>query len=226
MLDITLGLTVGAPLAILIYIVRSDKFPEPPQTVLKTFFIGVLICIPAGYLNSFISIFEDLSGMQDMSFLAGFTEEPLKFLAFMLFVKFYSEFDEPMDAIVYGTVISLGFATWENIEYVYLLYSDQSFYVAILRAISAIPLHASCGVIMGYYIGLYTFKGSSKYIIQALLVPTIIHAIYNFLTGYADLLFFGYLVGVVYFANTLHKKYVFEQQNKSSEYEERLKWKK
>ena len=43
MLDITLALTVGAPLARLIYIVRSDKFPEPPQMVLKTFFIGVLI---------------------------------------------------------------------------------------------------------------------------------------------------------------------------------------
>ena len=223
MLDITLALTVGAPLAILIYIVRSDKFPEPTQMVLKTFFIGVLICIPASYLNGFISIFEDASGMQDMSFLAGFTEEPLKFLAFMLFVKVHSEFDEPMDAIVYGTVISLGFATWENIEYVYLLYSDQSFYVALLRAISAIPLHASCGVIMGYYIGLYTFKGSSKYIFQALLVPTIIHAIYNFLTGYADLLFFGYLICVIYFAVTLHKKFVIEQSFKSSESEPKIR---
>ena len=45
MFDLTLALTVGAPIAILIYIVRSDKFPEPPQMVLKTFFIGVLICL-------------------------------------------------------------------------------------------------------------------------------------------------------------------------------------
>tara|TARA_B100000674_G_C37633202_1_gene819794 strand:- start:142 stop:810 length:669 start_codon:yes stop_codon:yes gene_type:complete len=222
MFDLTLALTVGVPLAILIYIVRSDKFPEPPQMVFKTFFIGVLITIPAGYLNSFISIFEDASGMQNMSFLAGFTEEPLKFLAFMLFVYSRADFDEPMDAIVYGTVISLGFATLENIEYVYLMYGDQSFQIAILRAISAIPLHASCGVIMGYYIGLYAFKGSNKYLIQALFIPIVVHSLYNFLTGFG-FIFFGYLVGVVYFANTLHKKYVFEQQNKSAEYEERLK---
>ena len=222
MFDLTLALTVGVPLAILIYIVRSDKFPEPPQMVFKTFFIGVLITIPAGYLNSFISIFEDASGMQNMSFLAGFTEEPLKFLAFMLFVYSKADFDEPMDAIVYGTVISLGFATLENIEYVYLMYGDQSFQIAILRAISAIPLHASCGVIMGYYIGLYAFKGSNKYLIQALFIPIVVHSLYNFLTGFG-FIFFGYLVGVVYFANTLHKKYVFEQQNKSAEYEERLK---
>ncbi len=222
MFDLTLAITVGVPLAILIYIVRSDKFPEPPQMVFKTFFIGVLITIPAGYLNSFISIFEDASGMQNMSFLAGFTEEPLKFLAFMLFVYSKADFDEPMDAIVYGTVISLGFATLENIEYVYLTYGDQSFQIAILRAISAIPLHASCGVIMGYYIGLYAFKGSNKYLIQALFIPIVVHSFYNFLTGFG-FIFFGYLVGVVYFANTLHKKYVFEQQNKSAEYEERLK---
>ena len=56
----------------------------------------------------------------------------------MLFVYSKADFDEPMDAIVYGTVISLGFATPENI-YVYLMYGDQSFYIAILRAISAIP---------------------------------------------------------------------------------------
>ena len=222
MFDLTLAITVGVPLAILIYIVRSDKFPEPPQMVFKTFFIGVLITIPAGYLNNFISIFEDASGMQNMSFLAGFTEEPLKFLAFMLFVYSRADFDEPMDAIVYGTVISLGFATLENIEYVYLTYGDQSFQIAILRAISAIPLHASCGVIMGYYIGLYAFKGSNKYLIQALFIPIVVHSLYNFLTGFG-IIFFGYLVGVVYFANTLHKKYVFEQQNKSAEYEERLK---
>lgn len=220
-MDITLLLTIGVPIGILVYIVRSDRFIEPTSMIIKTFLIGVAIIIPAGFLNSFIWSWEETSGY-NLSFLAGFTEEPLKFLAFMLFVYSKADFDEPMDAIVYGTVISLGFATLENIEYVYLMYGDQSFYIAILRAISAIPLHASCGVIMGYYIGLYAFRGSNKYLIQALFIPIVVHSLYNFLTGFG-LIFFGYLIGVVYFANTLHKKYVFEQQNKSSEYEQRLK---
>ena len=222
-MSITLALTVGVPIAILIYIVKSDRFPEPTNLVIQTFFVGVFICIPAGYLNGYIYLFEDAFGLDDMSFLAGFTEEPLKFLAFMLFVKVHSEFDEPMDAIVYGTVISLGFATWENIEYVYMIYSDQSFYVATIRAISAIPLHASCGVIMGYYIGLYTFRGSRKYIVQALITPVLIHALYNFLTGFPNLIFFGYLICVIYFAVTLHKKFVIEQSYKSSEGEPKIR---
>jgi len=222
MLDLTLALTVGVPLAILIYIVRSDRFPEPSGMILKTFFIGVAIIIPAGFLNSFIVTMENSSGY-DLSFLAGFTEEPLKFLAFMLFVFSKTDFDEPMDAIVYGTVISLGFATYENIEYVYLLYGDQSFQIAILRAISAIPLHASCGVIMGYYIGLYAFKGSKKYIIQALLIPIFVHALYNFLTGFSNIIFFGYLIAVIYFANNLHKKFVAEQKQKTFESEQKIR---
>jgi RsiW-degrading membrane proteinase PrsW (M82 family) len=221
--NLTLLLTIGVPIAIVMYIVRSDKFPEPTRLIIKTFFIGILLCWPAGFLNSFIFVLEDLLGFTDMSFLAGFTEEPLKFLAFMLFIKANIEFDEPMDAIVYGTIISLGFATYENIEYVYL-YNEEfsSFYIAILRAISAIPLHACCGVIMGYYIGLYTFKGSYKYIVQALLIPILIHALYNFLTGYSGILFFGYLFLVIYFAKSLHNQFVIEQQFKSYERETKL----
>ena len=58
-----------------------------------------------------------------------------------------------MDAIVYGVVVSLGFATLENYSYVYEV-SEQLGYsareVAILRSFTAVPLHALCGVIMGF----------------------------------------------------------------------------
>ena len=57
--------------------------------------------------------------LENPSFIAGFVEEILKFLAIGLFLG-QVEFDEPMDAIVYGTLVSLGFATFENYEYVYI----------------------------------------------------------------------------------------------------------
>ena len=66
---ITLFLTLGAPLAILIYIIRSDKFPEPTNLVLKTFFVGIFLCWPAGYLNSYIFTFENTFDIDNMSFL-------------------------------------------------------------------------------------------------------------------------------------------------------------
>ena len=218
--QLTLTLTIGVPLAIILYIVKSDRFPEPTHLIIKTFFLGVFLCFPAGFLNGFVLFFEPIVGI-DLSFMAGFTEEPLKFLAFMLFIKPRSEFNEPMDAIVYGSIISLGFATYENLEYVYLLYGDQSLAISILRAISAIPLHASCGIIMGYYIGLYIFYGKRMHLIQAILIPTIIHAVYNFLASYTGILFFIYLVGVIAFAYFANKSFVNVQNNQISENQEK-----
>ena len=50
-MNITLLLTLGAPIVIVLSIVYLDKFKEPTDLILKTFFIGILLCIPAGVLN-------------------------------------------------------------------------------------------------------------------------------------------------------------------------------
>ncbi len=219
----TLFLTIGVPIAIVIYVIRSDKFPEPTNLVLKTFFVGVLLCWPAGYLNSFFITLGNSFGIENMSFIAGFTEEPLKFLAFLIFIKPRTEFNEQMDAIVYGTIISLGFATLENIDYVYT-YNEEysSFYIAILRAITAIPLHACCGIIMGYYIALYVFKGSQKRILQALFVPVFIHALYNFFTDFGIIIILMYLFLIILFAKSLHNEVMSLQSIKNTEDEKKL----
>jgi RsiW-degrading membrane proteinase PrsW (M82 family) len=185
--------------------------------------VGIFLCFPAGYLNGYIFTLEDILDVNNMSFLAGFTEEPLKFLAFLFFIKPRTEFNEPMDAIVYGSVISLGFATLENIEYVYSYNEDySSLYIASIRAISAIPLHACCGIIMGYYIALYVFKGSKKHILQALLIPIFIHALYNYLTDFGILVILSYLFLIILLAISLHNEFIVSQESKTVENEEKL----
>ena len=151
-MNLTLFATFAPTLLIVAYIIYSDKCPEPVDLCIKTFLIGCLLCIPAGYLNSYF-IYES-----DAAFLAGLIEEPLKFAAIYFFIRKKTAFDEPMDAIVYGTLISLGFATLENYEYVYYWASENAIdsqTVALVRAFSAVPMHAFCGIIMGYYFGLY-----------------------------------------------------------------------
>ena len=61
-----------------------------------------------------------------------------------------------MDGIVYGVTVSLGFATLENIYYVFAGFDDP-LGVAYLRAFSAVPAHALFGVFMGYYFMKYSF---------------------------------------------------------------------
>ena len=83
-----------------------------------------MICFPAGIVNSFIiDNFQkdtDFSERLYSSFLtAAWVEELLKFFVLYYIVLRRSEFNEPMDGIVYGVTVSLGFATYENYDYVF-----------------------------------------------------------------------------------------------------------
>ena len=173
----------------------------------------MFLCFPAGLLNSILIWSQD--SPEHYSFLAGVTEESLKFIAIIFFVRNMAEFDEPMDAIVYGTLISLGFATLENFEYVFNSQSAaESMQIAILRAVTAIPLHACCGVIMGYFFGLYAFSGRRKYLIKSLFLPMIFHAIYNFMTTLSLLITALILIALITYARSLHRRLQTGKQKK------------
>ena len=213
---LTLLITVGVPLFIVFAIIYSDKFREPTDLVIKTFFAGVIICFPAAELNHL------LIPSYEYSYRAGFTEEMLKFLVLYFYIRPKSAFNEPMDAIVYGVLVSLGFATFENITYVYQgNFEVDSFSLAIMRAVSAIPLHATCGIIMGYFFGLYAFTHSKQFLIKSIVFPIGIHAIYNFLTSY-DFFFLYFLVAVMIYARGLHTEFYELQLKKAREDEAKV----
>ena len=200
----TLILTLAPPLLIVAYIIKADRFPEPVGLCISTFLLGCLLCIPAASLNSYF--IPDLS----YAYLAGFTEETLKFAAIYFYIRTKTDFDEPMDAIVYGTLISLGFATLENFQYVYNAGNPD--FIAILRSFTAIPLHACCGIIMGYYFGLYIFKERDKLnLIKSLFFAIAFHASYNYFATRNILLMFVVLIILVLFAKKLHKLLKAEQ---------------
>lgn len=200
----TLILTLAPPLLIVAYIIKADRFPEPVGLCISTFLLGCLLCIPAASLNSYF--IPDLS----YAYLAGFTEETLKFAAIYFYIRTKTDFDEPMDAIVYGTLISLGFATLENFQYVYNAGNPD--FIAILRSFTAIPLHACCGIIMGYYFGLYIFKERDKLnLIKSLFFAIVFHASYNYFATRNILLMFVVLIILVLFAKKLHKLLKAEQ---------------
>ncbi len=93
------------------------------------------------------------------------------------------DFNEPIDGIVYGVTVSLGFATLENIYYVYVLsdyFGTSSQGLAILRSFSAIPAHAIFGATMGYFFMKYSFIQKQNNLAMCLIVPILLHGIYNF----------------------------------------------
>ena len=129
-------ITILPSLFLLIYFIKLDKYPEPTPIIIMTVLLGIMICIPAGILNDL------LIPNDNFNFLAAITEEPLKFLILYFFIKGRNFFDEPMDGIVYGVCVSLGFATHENFDYVFRLSESvqEAFWIAGVRSFSAVPL--------------------------------------------------------------------------------------
>jgi len=215
---LTLSFTILPSILIVIFVIISDKFREPVPSIRQAFFLGFLIIFPAGFLNNYF-IFSN-ENPDSLSFIAGFTEEPLKFITLYLFLRKRTEFDEPMDAIVYATLLSLGFATLENFQYVYVFNNDiSSIDMAFLRAFTAIPLHACCGVIMGYYYGNYVFKGSTKFLLKSICFPIIIHSIYNYLCTLNDLILVIYIPLIIFYAIYLLNNMKDSQKQKNIEKE-------
>ena len=176
---------------ILYYVYKRDKFPEPPRVVLVTLFLGFGITFPLMLLIPFAEgILENLdwdieSNNFYMSFIrASFLEETMKFLILVYYCLHLDEFDEPMDALVYGVAASLGFAVFENWEYVMGAANESIGYakdVAFVRAFSAVPLHALAGVFMGFFLMDAIFEKANRKLnlFLALFFPVCLHGLYD-----------------------------------------------
>ncbi len=176
---------------ILYYVYKRDKFPEPPRVVLVTLFLGFGITFPLMLLIPFAEgILENLdwdieSNNFYMSFIrASFLEETMKFLILVYYCLHLDEFDEPMDALVYGVAASLGFAVFENWEYVMGAADESIKYakdVALVRAFTAVPMHALAGVFMGFFLMDAIFEKANRKLnlFLALFFPVCLHGLYD-----------------------------------------------
>ena len=183
----TLLITILPSLLIVTFFVKSDRFPEPTNQIIKIFIYGILICFPAFFLNSALIDVYSSTGISDgliSSFLsAAPVEEVLKFTVLYSLVYKMKDFNEPIDGIVYGVTVSLGFATLENIYYVYVLndyFDTSSQSLAVLRSFSAIPAHGVFGAVMGYFFMKYSFINKQNNLALCMIVPILLHGSYNF----------------------------------------------
>lgn len=223
----TLLITILPSVLILLYFILSDKFREPRRTMVEVFGLGVAATFPAGYLNNTIEkTFQNGDIINDALltgfFAGGLVEEALKFMILYYFVLKKKEFNEPMDGIVYGVLASLGFATFENLEYVYLQADTlkmTSYDLAKARFWTAVPMHGLNGCVMGFYFGLYAFTGIKKYMGYSFVLPLIFHGTYNFLVGIGSFAYILILIILLVLSLKLHKQLKLLQTNKDKEAE-------
>ncbi len=173
---------------IIIYIYKKDKVEkEPWRLILKLMIFGALSCIPASFMESFIDAWMpsypegSLPYALSMAFASAALCEELCKYAFLRFGAWNSpEFGYRFDGIVYGVAVAVGFAVLENVMYV----ASGGLYVALMRGVLAVPLHCFCGVFMGIFFGAakqaqIQGRNSVQFKLGALIVPMMIHGIYD-----------------------------------------------
>ncbi len=192
------------------YIYNKDKLEHEPSGLLRSLLLyGVISTLLAGVLEIIGSailalFFEEGSLFYNVLMffgVVGFAEEGSKYLVLKKRTWNEPAFNCTFDGVVYSVFVSLGFALWENISYV----ASYGFATAVVRAVTAIPGHASFGVFMGAYYGAAKYlekqgktEESKKMLKTAVVLPALIHGLYDFIaTDTSDLSGIIFLVFIV-----------------------------
>jgi RsiW-degrading membrane proteinase PrsW (M82 family) len=183
------ALAIAPAVVIILYIYYHDKYEKEPLWKLAQLFLGG--CFSTVLVLAASVVWQQLGfgfyrTLQETVFYAfvvvGGTEELAKFLILYLFAYRSRHFNEPFDGIMYATMVSMGFATVENIIYVFneSVY-EQARWVALTRMFTAVPAHAAFAVLMGYFMGLAKFKKIAfPFLWLGLLAAVVFHGLYDF----------------------------------------------
>jgi RsiW-degrading membrane proteinase PrsW (M82 family) len=217
------------PAAVLMRMIwRMDAIEKEPAGLLAKLFVGgaltIISAIALGMLGTSVILSWFIPGSLVYLFLDNFictalVEEGGKFFVLKKLTWNHPAFDFTFDAVVYAVTAALGFATLENILYVF----DGGIGTAILRAILSVPGHAIDGVFMGSYYGLAKLcegrgdqQGRGRYLRRSLLVPTLMHSFYDFCleseSGYLLLAFLLFEIVITVCAIRRLKKLAREDQ--------------
>ena len=242
--------TVLPPIILGIIIWKSDRFQEPGKFLVASFLLGVSIILP---LDLLIMITEhhlapllglDLEAYREWKaggykdegaiapiaehvfqsfFRAAFLEEGIKFALLIFFCVRLSDLNEPIDAIVYGAAIGLGYAAIENVGYLMSSNYDAAWSIEMVKVrYYALIMHMGFGVLMGFLLSQNLFEERSIFkrrlmLIMSLALPITFHGIYNYY-GTADifpLLTLIFVIGVIYYFRREQLKKITESIDKA-----------
>ncbi|UOR12443.1 glutamic-type intramembrane protease PrsW [Halobacillus amylolyticus] len=175
-----LTVAIAPAIAIMTFIYLSKRIElEPLPLIFRMFILGALLVFPLMFIQyAFESEGFFQTPLLKSVFLAGLLEEFFKWFVFMFMIFRHTSFDHHYDGIIYGVAISLGFATLENI--IYLFANGIEF--AFFRAIFPVSSHGLFGVLMGFYMGKAKFSSDHRktHIFLAFMIPFMLHSFYGY----------------------------------------------
>lgn len=182
-----LALAIAPGAAITLYIYSRDKYDrEPLKPLLISFLLGMVATAPAIIIQTSLKpvLYLYFPGYTIWYyFLLSFivvacSEEGCKFIMLRFYAYRNKAFSEPFDGIIYSVMISMGFATLENIGYVL----NYGFKTGIIRMFLSVPMHGAFAVLVGYHVGLAKFDAARaiQHIVKGLLLAIFFHGAFDF----------------------------------------------
>lgn len=207
-------------LVILIYVYVKDRTEREPGRLLIKLILG-------GFLSTVMAIVTELIGEKILAGIEFASVDQMNFVKYMLVVALSEEFFKyivmrkitwknpnfncSFDGVVYAVFTSLGFAILENVFYII----NGGLTTALIRAVTAIPGHASFGVFMGVF---YAFARRQKskgngglsviFEILAVALSTFVHGIYDYATTLQTIWLFIAFIIVLFILSFIMIRYM------------------
>lgn len=209
-----LGFVVAVlPVALLLLVFRyADRWrPEPKREVVRAVVLGALACVPVFFAEVALKRLLgpwSLAGARfgDAYGVVALPEEAAK-LAVVLAVPYQRRyFDEYTDGVLYTGAVSMGFGLFENLLFVSGAFANaicavpwisamcgaetishtdaQHVVLGLVRALTAVPMHAIASGLMGYFIGRSRFvrrRHAPRWWAAGLMVAVVVHGSYDWL---------------------------------------------
>ena len=174
---------------------EKDKIEKEPVWVLiKTMVKGgiisiiltsVIYLVAAFLIPNLFSLMKpgygNIFSKFSFAMFVGFVEEIGKAFAAIWLLRKLKDFDEPVDGMIYGMAVALGFAGIENIQYM----MNYTYKVIYVRHFLSVPLHITCGAIWGYGLAVNKFKHKRSSnpinLFPYIAAAAFLHGIYDFL---------------------------------------------
>lgn len=170
---------------------RYDR--EPKRLIAKLFLIGAVpVSLLAGVVNAVVA---GVVGVVVTAVLAApVGEETLKYLGARRGAGRHLAFDEPVDGMVYGASVGLGFAAAESVGYLTVAYTGGELwgepvgcaglacfaFVAVLRGLGSALVHALCSAIAGYFLARRVLDAASgRTAVGGVALAALFHGLWN-----------------------------------------------
>ena len=177
---------------------RYDR--EPKRLIFKLFLVGAFpIGIAAGIVNAtaqgvLAAFIGEASLILVVVLIAPLGEETLKYLGTSRFSRRNRAFDEPVDGMIYGSTVGLGFAAAETVDYLTDAYLGVDalgaptgcsgleclLVVALIRGAGTALLHATATGISGYFLARRVVAGRGRgQAFWGVMLAAALHAFWN-----------------------------------------------